>query len=117
MTLAHELGSRRAPGAGRAAGPAAGADAADAGGDGLRVRRDADLQGAARHETSDASERKALMAQKVEDMINTVVRQIAFYTFERKVHEERAAGRADVRPARRTSGSRCRPKAWARPSS
>jgi oligoendopeptidase F len=25
-------------------------------------------------------------------MINTVVRQIAFYTFERKVHEQRAAG-------------------------
>ena len=39
---------RRAPGAGGAAGPAAGADAADAGRDGLRVRRDADLQGAAR---------------------------------------------------------------------
>ena len=40
----------------------------------------------------DASERKALLAQKVEDMINTVVRQIAFYSFERKVHEERRAG-------------------------
>jgi len=41
---------------------------------------------------ADAKERKALLAQKVEDMINTVVRQIAFYTFERKVHEERRAG-------------------------
>ncbi|HKD56256.1 MAG TPA: M3 family oligoendopeptidase, partial [Hyphomicrobiaceae bacterium] len=40
----------------------------------------------------DAKERKALLAQKVEDMINTVVRQIAFYCFERKVHEERRAG-------------------------
>jgi oligoendopeptidase F len=40
----------------------------------------------------DAKERKALLAQKVEDMINTVVRQIAFYSFERKVHEERRAG-------------------------
>jgi oligoendopeptidase F len=39
-----------------------------------------------------ASERRALIVQKVEDMINTVVRQIAFYTFERKVHEQRAAG-------------------------
>ncbi|MFN3743121.1 MAG: M3 family oligoendopeptidase [Hyphomicrobiaceae bacterium] len=37
-------------------------------------------------------ERKALIAQKVEDMINTVVRQIAFYTFERKVHLARREG-------------------------
>jgi oligoendopeptidase F len=41
---------------------------------------------------TDARERKALLAQKVEDMLNTVVRQIAFYTFERHVHEERKAG-------------------------
>jgi oligoendopeptidase F len=40
----------------------------------------------------DARERKALLAQKVEDMINTVVRQTAFYSFERRVHEERRAG-------------------------
>jgi oligoendopeptidase F len=40
----------------------------------------------------DAREKKALLAQKVEDMINTVVRQIAFYTFERRLHEERRAG-------------------------
>ena len=40
----------------------------------------------------DKVERQALMAQKVEDMINTVVRQIAFYSFERKLHEERRAG-------------------------
>ena len=37
-------------------------------------------------------ERKALLASKVEDMLNTVVRQVAFYTFERKVHEERRDG-------------------------
>jgi oligoendopeptidase F len=37
-------------------------------------------------------ERKALLAAKVEDMINTVVRQIAFYNFERKVHTERRDG-------------------------
>jgi oligoendopeptidase F len=37
-------------------------------------------------------ERKALLASKVEDMINTVVRQIAFYNFERKVHIERRDG-------------------------
>jgi oligoendopeptidase F len=41
---------------------------------------------------TDRRERKALLAQKVEDMINTVVRQIAFYSFERKVHEERRSG-------------------------
>jgi oligoendopeptidase F len=40
----------------------------------------------------DKRERKALMAQKVEDMINTVMRQIAFYSFERLVHEERKVG-------------------------
>ena len=33
-----------------------------------------------------------MLAAKVEDMINTVVRQIAFYTFERKVHTERREG-------------------------
>jgi oligoendopeptidase F len=40
----------------------------------------------------DARERKALLAQKVEDMINTVVRQTAFYAFERRVHQERRVG-------------------------
>ena len=42
--------------------------------------------------TSDKRERKAMLAQKVEDMINTVVRQIAFYEFERKLHTERKQG-------------------------
>jgi oligoendopeptidase F len=43
-------------------------------------------------ETTDPKERKALIAGKVEDMINTVVRQIAFYKFERKVHLARREG-------------------------
>jgi oligoendopeptidase F len=43
-------------------------------------------------ETTDKKQRKAMLAAKVEDMINTVVRQIAFYTFERKVHTERRNG-------------------------
>ena len=34
-------------------------------------------------------EKKALLANKVEDMLNTVVRQIAFYQFEKKVHLQR----------------------------
>ncbi|MEM7300939.1 MAG: M3 family oligoendopeptidase [Pseudomonadota bacterium] len=38
------------------------------------------------------TERKQMLAQKVEDMINTVVRQIAFYLFERSVHTERLNG-------------------------
>jgi oligoendopeptidase F len=42
--------------------------------------------------TTDGRERKAMMAQKAEDMINTVVRQIAFYSFERRVHETRRQG-------------------------
>jgi oligoendopeptidase F len=42
--------------------------------------------------TTDRLQRKAMLAAKVEDMINTVVRQIAFYTFERKVHLERKNG-------------------------
>jgi oligoendopeptidase F len=41
---------------------------------------------------ADPKARKALLAGKVEDMINTVVRQIAFYTFERRVHLERKSG-------------------------
>jgi oligoendopeptidase F len=42
--------------------------------------------------TTDKKQRKAMLAAKVEDMINTVVRQIAFYTFERQVHTERRNG-------------------------
>ena len=37
-------------------------------------------------------ERQVLLAGKVEDMINTVVRQIAFYDFECKLHAARAQG-------------------------
>ena len=43
-------------------------------------------------QTTDPKKRKVLLASKVEDMINTVVRQIAFYTFERKVHGARKEG-------------------------
>jgi oligoendopeptidase F len=42
--------------------------------------------------TTDRKQRKSMLAAKVEDMINTVVRQIAFYSFERKVHIERRNG-------------------------
>ncbi|WP_187429624.1 Oligoendopeptidase F, plasmid [Roseobacter fucihabitans] len=38
------------------------------------------------------AERKIMLAGKVEDMINTVVRQIAFYDFECKLHAARRGG-------------------------
>lgn len=42
--------------------------------------------------TTDPKQRFALLSGKVEDMLNTVVRQISFYTFERKVHTARRKG-------------------------
>ena len=39
-----------------------------------------------------AKRRKVLLAGKVEDMLNTVVRQIALFEFERRVHDERKSG-------------------------
>jgi oligoendopeptidase F len=41
---------------------------------------------------SDAKRRKTLLSGKVEDMLNTVVRQIAFVEFERRLHDERRGG-------------------------
>ncbi len=38
------------------------------------------------------AQRRIMLASKVEDMLNTVVRQIAFYQFETKVHDERRSG-------------------------
>ena len=43
-------------------------------------------------QTKTPHERKIMLAAKAEDMINTVVRQIAFYIFERTVHTERRNG-------------------------
>jgi oligoendopeptidase F len=42
--------------------------------------------------TTNVAQRRAMLAAKVEDMLNTVVRQIAFYSFERKIHIERRSG-------------------------
>ncbi len=44
------------------------------------------------NKTTDKKQRFALLSSKVEDMLNTVVRQIAFYTFERRVHTARRNG-------------------------
>ncbi|WP_342361174.1 M3 family oligoendopeptidase [Terrarubrum flagellatum] len=91
MTLAHELGHGvhqvlAAPnGALMAATPLTLAETASVFGEMLTFRR---ILAA----TSDLKARKALLAGKVEDMINTVVRQIAFYSFERRVHAARKDG-------------------------
>ena len=41
---------------------------------------------------ADPARRRTMLTSKVEDMLNTVVRQIAFYRFETRVHEERRNG-------------------------
>ncbi len=43
-------------------------------------------------DTSDVLKRRVMLASKIEDMINTVVRQIAFFEFERRVHTQRSKG-------------------------
>jgi oligoendopeptidase F len=91
MTLAHELGHGvhqvlAAPnGALMAPTPLTLAETASVFGEMLTFRR---LLAA----TTNARQRKAMLASKVEDMINTVVRQTAFYTFERAVHGDRRNG-------------------------
>ncbi len=91
MTLAHELGHGvhqvlAAPkGALMAPTPLTLAETASVFGEMLTFR-------AVLAEMTDAKQKKALIAGKVEDMLNTVVRQIAFYTFERRVHTERREG-------------------------
>ena len=91
MTLAHELGHgvhqvlAGPNGALMAPTPLTLAETASVFGEMLTFRR---LLAA----TTDTTQRRAMLAAKVEDMINTVVRQIAFYSFERKVHLARAKG-------------------------
>ena len=43
-------------------------------------------------QTGEKTARRAMLAGKIEDMLNTVVRQIAFYEFEKRVHGERREG-------------------------
>ncbi len=47
-------------------------------------------------ETEDPVRRRAMLASKIEDMLNTVVRQIAFFEFERRVHDARKDGELSV---------------------
>ncbi|MEP0510124.1 MAG: M3 family oligoendopeptidase, partial [Aurantimonas coralicida] len=91
MTLAHELGHgvhqvlAGRQGALMAATPLTLAETASVFGEMLTFRSLLD-------QATTKAERKTLLASKVEDMINTVVRQIAFYQFERALHEERRGG-------------------------
>ena len=91
MTLAHELGhgvhQRLAAGQGELLSrtPLTLAETASVFGEMLTFRK---LLAAEK----DPKRRKALLAGKVEDMINTVVRQIAFFEFERRIHAERRVG-------------------------
>ena len=46
--------------------------------------------------TTSSAQRRSLLASKVDDMLNTVVRQIAFFEFERAVHEHRRKGELSI---------------------
>ncbi|MFY9829032.1 MAG: M3 family oligoendopeptidase [Rhodoplanes sp.] len=91
MTLAHELGHgvhqvlAAVNGALMAPTPLTLAETASVFGEMLTFQR-------LLAQTKDVKRRRAMLASKVEDMLNTVVRQIAFYTFERMVHTERREG-------------------------
>jgi len=91
MTLAHELGHgvhqvlAGRQGALMAPTPLTLAETASVFGEMLTFRSLLD-------KTTDKQQRFAMLASKVEDMLNTVVRQIAFYTFEREVHTKRREG-------------------------
>jgi oligoendopeptidase F len=91
MTLAHELGHgvhqvlAGPQGALMAPTPLTLAETASVFGEMLTFR-------SMLEKTTDPKLRFAMLSSKVEDMLNTVVRQIAFYTFERRVHTARREG-------------------------
>lgn len=91
MTLAHELGhgvhQLLAAGQGTlmADTPLTLAETASVFGEQLTFRAMLEAE-------DDPRRRRALLAGKVEDMLNTVVRQVAFCDFERRLHDERRGG-------------------------
>jgi oligoendopeptidase F len=91
MTLAHELGHgvhqvlAGPQGALMAPTPLTLAETASVFGEMLTFR-------SMLEKTTDRKQRFSMLASKVEDMLNTVVRQIAFYSFEREVHTARKSG-------------------------
>ena len=97
MTLAHELGHgvhqllAGDRGALMADTPLTLAETASVFGEQLTFRALLDAETGPAH-------RRAMLAAKVEDMLNTVVRQVAFCDFERRLHDERREG--ELTPAR-----------------
>ncbi|NMJ43638.1 M3 family oligoendopeptidase [Roseomonas sp. JC162] len=91
MTLAHELGHgvhqilAGAQGYLMSSTPLTLAETASVFGEMLTFRAVLDAE-------TDPKRRRAMLAGKVEDMLNTVVRQIAFYRFETLLHDERRKG-------------------------
>jgi oligoendopeptidase F len=91
MTLAHELGHgvhqvlAGAQGHLMADTPLTLAETASVFGEMLTFRSLLDSE-------TDSKRRKIMLASKVEDMLNTVVRQIAFFDFEQRLHNERRDG-------------------------
>ncbi len=91
MTLAHELGHgvhqvlAAEQGPLMAETPLTLAETASVFGEQLTFRRLLDAE-------TDPQCRRMILASKVEDMLNTVVRQIAFCEFERRIHDARAQG-------------------------
>jgi oligoendopeptidase F len=91
MTLAHELGHgvhqvlAGAQGHLMSGTPLTLAETASVFGEMLTFRALLDSE-------TDPARRRIMLAGKVEDMLNTVVRQIAFYRFETLVHDERRKG-------------------------
>jgi oligoendopeptidase F len=91
MTLAHELGHgvhqvlAAERGYLRSGTPLTLAETASVFGEMLTFRALLDAE-------DDPARRRLMLAGKVEDMLNTVVRQTAFYRFETKLHDERRTG-------------------------
>jgi len=91
MTLAHELGHgvhqvlASAQGQFMADTPLTLAETASVFGEMMTFRSMLDAE-------TEPARRRVMLASKVEDMLNTVVRQIAFYEFERRLHDERRLG-------------------------
>jgi oligoendopeptidase F len=91
MTLAHELGHgvhqvlAGAQGYLMSGTPLTLAETASVFGEMLTFRAMLDAE-------TDKRRRRIMLAAKVEDMLNTVVRQTAFYLFEMRLHDERRSG-------------------------
>lgn len=91
MTMAHELGHgvhqvlAGKQGLFKSSTPLTLAETASVFGEMLTFRKMLSLE-------TDKGKRKIMLAGKVEDMLNTVVRQIAFHEFETGVHEARKKG-------------------------